>query len=225
MEKISIARIIRSKRKTLALEITQDTRLIVRASKSISNEYIEKIVHKKRFWIRNTQKAILEKNKRISPKEYVNGEGFLYLGNTYKLSIVDNSLEPLTFDNGFHFLKSCLPKAKETFIDWYKKEAYSKIKKRLDWYSESSGIEYKKMNITSAMKRWGSCNAEGGLSFSWRLIMTPLKVIDYVVAHELAHIVIRNHSEKFWTKVKMLIPDYKYSKNWLKDNGYSLNLK
>jgi len=224
MEKINIAKIIRSKRKTLALEVTQDAGLIVRAPELVSSEYIEKIIHKKRFWIQDRQKDILEKNKKNAPKEYVNGEGFLYLGNTYRLSIENDNLAPLTFDKEFHLLKNYLPQARQVFSDWYKKEAYEKIKQRLDWHSEAAGIRYNKMGITNAMRRWGSCNTKGNLFFSWRLIMAPLKIIDYVVVHELAHIVVKNHSEKFWIKIRMIMPDYEYSKNWLKDNEYLLNL-
>ncbi|MFC1480550.1 M48 family metallopeptidase [Candidatus Omnitrophota bacterium] len=224
MEKINITKIIRSKRKTLALEVAHDASLIVRAPEMVSNEYIEKLVHKKRFWIQDRQKAILEKNTKIAPKEFVNGEGFLYLGNTYRLSIVNDNPLPLTFDKEFRLLRGCLPNARQKFIDWYKKEAYEKIKQRLDWYSATSGLKYNKVNITSAMKRWGSCNAKGDLFFSWRLIMAPWKVIDYVVIHELSHVVVKNHSTNFWNKVKVMLPDYEKSRKWLKENEHLLRI-
>jgi len=219
MKKTKIDRIIRSKRKTLALEIARDASLIVRAPERTSLDYIEKVVYKKRFWIQEKQKIAREKYRKMTPKEFVNGEGFLYLGDTYRLSIVADSDIPLSFDKEFWLSKNYLLNAKQVFITWYKKEAHQKIKERLDWYSTLFGLKYNKFNITDAQKRWGSCSAKGNLHFSWRLIMAPLKIIDYVVIHELIHLTEKNHSKKFWSKVRILLLDYERHREWLKDNG------
>ncbi|MCX6013893.1 MAG: M48 family metallopeptidase, partial [Chloroflexi bacterium] len=85
-------------------------------------------------------------------------------------------------------------------------------------------IKYKNVRITSAQTRWGSCSGHGNLYFSWRLIMAPLEVIDYVVIHELAHIHMKNHSPKFWEKVESMYPDYVACKKWLRDNQTRLPL-
>ncbi len=222
MTKIKIDKIIRSKRKTLAIEIARDASLIVRAPEKTSFDYIEKVVFRKRFWIQNKQKVAKEKYQRITPKEFVNGEGFLYLGDTYRLSIVARGDVPLSLDKEFRLSRTHLSHAKQVFIAWYKKQAYQKIRERLDWYSALSGLKYNKFAITDAQKRWGSCNVKGNLHFTWRLIMTPLKVIDYVVIHELVHLTEKNHSKKFWSKVKTLLPDYERYREWLKENEHLL---
>ena len=80
------------------------------------------------------------------------------------------------------------------------------------------------MKITNALKTWGSCSHQGNLNFTWRLIMAPLNVIDYVVVHELIHLDEKNHSRIFWDKVEILIPEYKGYKEWLKKNGHLLKL-
>ena len=121
-------------------------------------------------------------------------------------------------------MKNYLPSARFAFINWYKNAAREKIRQRLDWYSEASGLKYNRVNITSAMRRWGSCSGKAYLSFSWRLIMAPLKVIDYVVVHELAHIEVKNHSKNFWSKVRTIMPDYEHAKSWLRHNEFLLNL-
>ena len=217
-----IDKIIRSKRKTLALEIACDASLIVRVPERTSLDYIEKIVFKRRFWIKEKQKIAKEKYQRITPKEFVNGEGFLYLGDMYRLSIVARGDVPLSFDKEFQLSRNYLLNARQVFITWYKKEAYQKIKERLDWYSTLFGLKYNKFSITNARKRWGSCSAKGNLHFSWRLIMAPLKIIDYVVIHELVHLTEKNHFKKFWEKVKILLPDSERYKKWLKDNDHLL---
>ncbi|MCK5569045.1 MAG: M48 family metallopeptidase, partial [Spirochaetes bacterium] len=107
---------------------------------------------------------------------------------------------------------------------WYKEQAYKKIRERLDRYSVVSDIQFKKFTISNAQKRWGSCSSRGNLHFSWRLIMAALRVVDYVVVHELVHIREQNHSAKFWKKVELLLPDYRSNRQWLKLNGYSLDI-
>lgn len=222
MTNIKIDKIIRSKRRTLALEITRDARLIVRAPETTSLEFIEKVVFKKRSWIQKKQKLAKEKYRQVQLKEFVNGEGFLYLGNTYRLYIVDNCEPPLLFDQEFRLSRVYLPTARELFIDWYKKQAYQKIKERVDWYSNLFGLKYNKFGITDAQKRWGSCGAKDNLHFSWRIIMVPLSVADYVVVHELVHLTEKNHSRKFWDRVRIMIPNYNESMTWLKNNDHLL---
>lgn len=220
MHKIQIDKLVRSRRKSLALEIAADASLIVRAPLKASLEYIEKIVQKKQRWIERKQKIAFDRHSKFIPKRFVDGEGFLYLGDTYRLSIEDTSQPPLVFDNGFRLSRQYLSEARKVFIEWYKREAYKKITERLGWYSYLSGLKYNKFKITNARKRWGSCTAIGNLCFSWRLIMAPLQVIDYVVIHELAHLQQRNHSLRFWNKVKDLMPDHKKYKYWLRDNEH-----
>jgi len=221
---IKIDQIIRSNRKTIALQITEDGLLIVRAPLHLDEEKIRKVVIKHKKWIEEKKKEIERKDPKFSKKEFVNGEGFLYLGKYYKLYIVKNQSQPLRFENGFYLSESALSKAKEIFIEWYKKQAFEKISERVSFYASVGGFKYKKINITSAMKRWGSCSPDNSLNFSWRLIMAPLPVIDYVVVHELAHTLEKNHSKNFWSIVKMLMPNYKKQETWLKENGHLLRL-
>lgn len=221
---IKIERIIRSKRKSIALQVTDNATLIVRAPFEVSEDVIWKVIYKHKNWIDKKKRKIEKRDPKVFKKEFVNGEGFLYLGRYYKLHIVDNQEEPLRFENGFYLSKDALPEAKEVFIDWYKRAAYEKISERINWYAQKCGFQYNKINITNAERRWGSCSCKGNLNFSWRLIMAPLPVVDYVVVHELAHLHIKNHSKSFWAKVKSIMPDYEKHEKWLKENGYLLKL-
>lgn len=224
MTEIRIDKIIRSKRRTIALEIARDANLIVRAPYSTPLDFIEKVVFKKRFWIKEKQEIVRDRYQKIVPKEFVSGEGFLYLGNMYKLEFVDVLDMSMVFNNGFQISRKNLYTAKAILIAWYKEQAYQKISERVDWHSSLSGLKYNKIKISGAQKRWGSCSAKGNLNFSWRLIMAPLRVIDYVVVHELAHLEENNHSKRFWNKIKIMLPDYKQYKEWLKENRHLLVL-
>jgi len=221
---IEIEKIVRTKRKTIALQITDDATLIVRAPFDVSDEKIMGVVFKHKKWIEQKKRDIEARDPKFSPKEFVNGEGFLYLGRYYKLKIVDSQEAPLKFENGFYLSRDTLPEAREVFIEWYKKMAYEKISERVRWYAQKGGFKYNKVNITNAQKRWGSSSSNRNLNFPWRLIMAPLPVIDYVVIHELVHLEEKNHTRAFWNKVKMLMPGYKKYKDWLKENSYLLRL-
>ena len=220
---IEIEKIIRTKRKTIALQITDDATLIVRAPFDVNDETIMGVVFKHKKWIEQKKREIRTRDPKFSPKEFVNGEGFLYLGRYYRLKIVDDQEVPLKFENGFYLLRNALPQAKEVFIEWYKRKAYEKISERVMWYAQKSDFKYNRVNITNAQKRWGSCSNRN-LNFSWRLIMAPLPVIDYVILHELVHLEEKNHTRVFWNKVKILIPEYEKYKKWLKKNSYLLRL-
>jgi len=222
---IEIDKIIRTKRKTIALQITDDATLIVRAPFDVSEQTIKSVVNKHMNWIEKKKKNILVRDPKFVKKEFVNGEGFMYLGRYYKLSIVNKQKTPLVFNNNhFSLLRDYLPVAKELFINWYKERAYEKISERVEWYARKRGFIYNKINITNANQRWGSCSSKRNLNFSWRLIMAPLPVIDYVIVHELVHLEERNHTKFFWNKVKILIPDYEKYRDWLNKNGYLLRL-
>ena len=221
---VQIEKIIRTKRKTIALQVTDDAKLIIRAPFNRDDETIAEIVSKHRRWVEKKQKEVSTRNQKLSPKEFVNGEGFLYLGRYYKLNIVEDQSEPLKCGGAFYLSRYALPHAQEVFIQWYKDKAFEKISERVDLYAKKRGLKYNKINITNAQKRWGSCSSKGNLNFSWRLVMAPLPVLDYVVIHELVHLEERNHGRSFWDKVKMLMPDHKKQRDWLKRNGYLLKL-
>jgi predicted metal-dependent hydrolase len=225
---IQISKIIRSRRRTVELQIESDSSLIVRAPLRVSERYINKLVNKKRLWISKKQEFMRQQKQLIKQKEFVNGESFLYLGNTYKLQIIDNSklpLLPLSFGNSagaFLLSRDKLDKARELFVLWYKEQARQKITERVNLYCSQEGLKYNKIRITDARSRWGSCGSKNGLNFNWRLIMAPLEVLDYVVVHEIAHLTEKNHSKRFWLKVSTIFPDYKVHRKWLKENKYQL---
>ncbi len=216
MKEINIDKIIRSKRKTIALVVAADASLVVRAPMGTTLEYIKELVFKRRFWINQKKLAVNKNGVVLRKKEFVNGEGFLYLGKLYKLKI--RNCDAISLSEYLFFPKNNLNLAHEKMTEWYKKMALKKISERVDFYSKNTGWKYKSIKINDAKSRWGSCGPSGSLNFTWKLIMAPLNVIDYVVVHELAHINEKNHSSKFWNKVKTVLPDYVKREQWLKEN-------
>ena len=174
--------LVRSRRRTLALEIQKDGVLLVRSPLKYPTGAIHRFIDQKKRWIERKRKEAVEKNRS----------------------------RPL------------LPKLSEALVEYHKKLAEQKISERLGYYSSRLGISYRRYRISSARSRWGSCARSGRLSFSWRLAMAPAPVIDYVVIHELIHILEHNHSGRFWEKVRQICPAYKRYKQWLKGNEHLL---
>lgn len=108
--------------------------------------------------------------------------------------------------------------------NFLKKEARLLIEPIAHEYAEKSGKSFKRIHIRDTKSRWGSCSSNGTLSFSWRLIMAPPEILEYVVAHEVAHLSEMNHSAAFWDVVDTLVPNSKVSRKWLKKDGQHLML-
>ncbi|MFH1227405.1 MAG: SprT family zinc-dependent metalloprotease [Planctomycetota bacterium] len=225
MVAIEISKIIRSRRRTITLQVCRDAALVVRAPFNTGDDYIRRLVEQKRAWISGKQALINRQRQSIKPKAFTDGEEFLYLGGAYKLYLTDDRKPPLSLMDAFYLSKDCRPGARQLFLEWYKKQAKNKVTERVNLYSTQAGLKPNKIKITNAQKRWGSCSRDGNLSFSWRLIMAPLPVIDYVVAHEVAHLEHHNHSRRFWNKVAVLSPHYKQHRKWLRANDHLLSLQ
>jgi predicted metal-dependent hydrolase len=112
--------------------------------------------------------------------------------------------------------RAALPRAAAVFEAWYRRQARLVLAERVAAYAWQTGLQPKKLRIGAARTRWGSCSSKGTLSFTWRLVMAPQQVVDYVVVHELCHLQVKNHSRDFWARVKAILPDYKQQVGWLK---------
>ncbi len=141
------------------------------------------------------------------------------MGNSYALRFAEGT-GPLKLEGDFLLPHREIPRAREKFISWYKEEAQTIIAERAAHYATLAGLRYRRVQLSHAKKRWGSCSSRGNLRFNWRLVMAPLEAIDYVVVHELAHLAEQNHGRRFWEKVKAMFPDYKKQVDWLKQNQH-----
>jgi predicted metal-dependent hydrolase len=221
---VEITQVIRTHRKTIALIVQRDGRLVVRAPIRASDDAIRRLVESKEDWIRAKQQQVKATYLSIEPKKFVNGEGFWYQGQIYELEIVDHRSPALSLDGSFRLSRHALYKARRVFERWYRQQAALVLPERVQWQASRHGFTYNQVKITSARTRWGSCNSKGTLCFAWRLIMAPLPVIDYVVAHELVHLQVKNHCKEFWSRVRLIMPDYKQRIDWLSQNGHLLSL-
>lgn len=220
---IEINKLIRAKRRTIALILERDGSLTVRAPKRATLQDIHGFIQEKEKWIERSREKL--RSIPVHPrKEFVDGETFLFLGKDYELRLVPSQRQTLHFDSGFTLKASARPRGEAVFTKWYKSQALTIFTERVTHYANLHGFSPKQVKVTSAKTRWGSCSANGTINFTWRLVMAPLEVIDYVVIHELAHLKIKDHSQRFWKLVESLYPDFKRHRKWLRDHGEKLSL-
>lgn len=133
---------------------------------------------------------------------------------------MQEKMEKLSQQNGNSHLSES---QKEALEKRYRSLARECITRRASYYATQLGVTYSSIRIAEQKTRWGSCSSRGTLSFHWRLILAPPAVMDYVVVHEVCHLIHLDHSPDFWAEVESLMPDYKVYKTWLRKNGLVLS--
>ncbi len=211
--------IIRSKRKTLSLQINQDAELIIRAPQRLADKEIQAFIAEKSSWIEKKQQQT--KSQITEKYRFEDGEMFLYLGNSYPLAISSEN-NGLSFNGEVFELNVDSADASTAFREWYKKQFKDIALPRIDYFANQHNLTFNNVQLKSQKTLWGSCSSSNNLNFNYLLIMAPMSVIDYVIVHELSHTIHKNHSSDFWGLVEAILPEYKSAKKWLKDNGHKL---
>ncbi len=222
--------VVRSRRATADIVIERDGSILVRAPESIPDERIEDMVEAKRYWIYKNLAEWRDLNATRVLREYRNGEGFLYLGRSYRLLLVANQTEPLLLKNGRFCLQrdlvdeGAIEAAKTAFRDYYISRGSERITQRLNYYAPKVGVAPHGIDVRELGNRWASCSPNGNLAFHWKCMMAPQSIIDYIVVHELCHFHHLDHTDAFWNEVDKVIPNYGERKEWLRVNGAGLDV-
>jgi len=189
-------------------------------------------------WIISKQNLLKNRVSLKAQKKFIEGEHFWYLGNQYPLHIKKSDqfhsglIPGIDFrgDAFWIFLpdragdKELVSLTRSAFIRWYFIKAEETIFERIAAWKKEVMVNPRTVRIRHQKCCWGSCTGKNALHFNWRLILSPLPVIDYVVVHELCHLRVKNHSPQFWSLVCSIIPDYRDRKAWLRQYGIHLDL-
>lgn len=213
-----------SKRKTLNITVERDRKIIVRAPHNLSLEKIEEIVQSKRQWLKEKINHAQKYPVDTKPKEFISGETLLYLGRNYQLLVVDEAIEGIEFNQRFRISKVNQEKANKLFKAWYMKQALIKIEPMATMFAKNLGVKFNEFKTSQMKYRWGSCTPNNNIIFNWRIIKAPIYVLEYLVAHELVHLIEDNHTPRFWNILSIQVPNYQKAKNWLKENGHQLEV-
>ena len=209
------------RRKKLTITVERDRTVVVHAPEGISEEEVREVVESKRRWIH--EKTSHAQKYRESPhppgKELVNGESALYLGRQYQIEIVEGDQEEIELDEKFLVPACILGERKQVLREWYRDRAKERILPRVARFARELGVEYAGAKIVDSRYRWGSCTPKDNITLNWRLIKAPMYVVDYVIVHELAHLLETNHTPRFWNIVRAQSPKMGKAKDWLREHG------
>ncbi|WP_017091471.1 M48 family metallopeptidase [Vibrio splendidus] len=214
-----------SRRKTASIKVDEGEVIIV-VPKLLERDKIDKLLASKHQWI--VEKiAQYQTASPATMREYVSGESLPYLGRNYRLKVLKGDLAPTKLLNGRITVTVPDPSTQTHYIrraltNWYKRHADKKIREKVRRYESLVGVETGVVRTKEFKSRWGSCTPYGDLEFNWVIVMAPNRVVDYVVVHELCHLIHHDHSPQFWKEVERVMPDYKEHKEWLRGNAQNL---
>ncbi|MCF8158478.1 MAG: M48 family metallopeptidase [Burkholderiaceae bacterium] len=208
----------RRTRKTVGLKINHNG-LIVHAPTQLSQKELERVLLSKADWI--VKKLQAQQENQLEKFIWEDGAPLLLLGNTIELSVrLDSVSRALEYEPGRISVALPTPNNQTSIarkvLQWYKKQALTDFSRRIALLAAKLGVETPPLFLSSARSRWGSCNSRGEVRLNWRLLQAPPHIVNYVVAHELAHLKEMNHSAKFWATVARIYPDYKTAEKELK---------
>jgi hypothetical protein len=223
----------RPRRKTASISVKPDCSVRVLVPSTLSEKKVVDLVERKSKWIQGKIDHFQEIQGNHKQKEYISGESFTYLGRNYRLKIFSNRIkENVKLKNG-RFYVHVSPKASknahnqlvvEQLTGWYREHAVVRLRQKTKRYAKQMNISPVSVGIKDYKSRWGSCHTDGRIFYNWRVIIAHHSIVDYVVVHELCHLVHGDHSKNFWKLVSSIIPDYVERKQWLKVNGSGLRV-
>ncbi len=197
--------------------------LVLAAPETADEETLRAFVREKRFWIyqKLTEKA--ELRRPVPRKEFVDGEGFLYLGRSYRLKLVKEQDAALKLIQGrFCLRRDALADARNTFIRWYSERGQQWLAAKVRDHAQRMEVAPSEIRVQDLGYRWGSCGKGDVVYFHWKTILLPRPLVEYVVVHELAHLHEPHHTPGFWRRVGRVMPDYERRKRWLAEHGLTV---
>jgi predicted metal-dependent hydrolase len=214
-----------ARRRSMQITVDRGGELILTAPDTCSAEKLARFVHEKRFWI-YTKLAEKEALMPAAPRRrFVSGAGFPYLGRSYRLLLVDVQQAPVKLEQGrFKMRRSAAREGREHMIRWYTERAQPWLARRVERFRGRVGVGPPTVTVQDLGYRWGSCGKGAKLYFHWRAILLPPPIVEYLVVHELVHLLEPHHSPAFWTRVERVMPDFASRKQWLAERGANAGL-
>ena len=225
--------VVRSPRRRKTIELTVDAPGVVRVAAPVDTpaEQVEETVRRRAGWIIRHDGAT---TAYAPPRRFVSGESLPYLGRSVRLTVhpTDDARVAVRFHHWEFDVdvprslqgEERLEKVRAAFEAWYRDRAALKLPPRVKRISSLIGVQPKAVLIRDQRRRWASCAPDGTLRFNWRAVMAPPALLDYVIAHELAHLRVRGHTPEYWAVVAQAVPDYRIRRARLREVGPLLNI-
>ena len=225
----------RSPRRTLVISVNERGDVKVSAPFRLSQREIEAFIKKKMFWIRTKVEHAQKSHQILREKKFDHDHEFFFLGEKYKLQVTKKEVKRVNVE--FHQnqwnvdvpvampLEEREKEIRSKLVQWYRREAEEILGSRIFQHSRQMGVEPKEVAIRTQKRMWGNCHhRKQRIHLNWQVIFCPLRVIDYVIVHELCHLTVPNHSKRFWKQVQKFWPHFREDRKWLRDHALDLIL-
>lgn len=221
--------VIRTDRKRSASIYLEGDGVKVRVPKGLPDGRVRDLIARKSPWIKRKLKDA-ELKAPPKPKEFISGETFSYLGRNYRLKVLSGDAPSLKLIGGY--LEASISGSSKTqeeevrflLVDWYRIHAQERLEEKTHRYARILQVEPNRVSIKDYKSRWGSCSTTGDIFYNWRIVMAPHRIVDYVVVHELCHLLEHNHSPAYWRHVERTLPGFRECREWLKQNSKRLQI-
>jgi predicted metal-dependent hydrolase len=222
-------------RETMNLSIDESLELKVTAPMTATVAEVEEVLESRQEWVLEKLYGLKEQEGPPYPKEYLTGEKLQYRGRQYPLEVVETGVSQpeLSFDEQIFTLRVhrfeadteqvSVRRRRQAVVDWFLERAKDELPGRKTGFEERLGLDGIQVEVGELDGRWGE-HDEGEVRLNWRLVMAPVRIQDYVLAHEMAHSLHEEHSDAFWNTVGALIPEYEERREWLRLNGNTLRV-
>lgn len=221
-----------TRRKTVGLLVHPSGEVEVKAPEGMGIEEIGAIVQQRSAWILAKREAMRSRHAPAVERRYESGEVYLYLGRRYRLRVEEAPGPSRVALTGGCFvvrIPSCgegerRRRVRLALRRWYRRRATETVGRVVARYAEIMGVEVGEVRYKYLVQRWGSCSQAGNLNFNIRIVMAPMSQVEYVVAHELCHLLFRDHSARFWEALRSVVPDYETRREGLRKNGHCFSI-
>ncbi|WP_420451413.1 M48 family metallopeptidase [Ilumatobacter sp.] len=208
-------------RTTLEITVDRDASLILRAPTCASRERVERFIESKRPWV---YRKLAEKDALVAPpirKQFVDGEGFAYLGRNYRLKI-DDTIDGVRLDRGRFLMSTPTADGDAAMRRWYVRTGQAWLQRRVEPWASRMGATDVDVAVRDLGYRWGSTRGETHINIHWATLQLAPSLIDYVIVHELAHLKELNHTDRYWAEVARGMPDYERRREELTTAGVKI---
>lgn len=205
-----------ARRKTVAINVLPDQNVTITAPEGSEQADLEALLHKRAGWILRQQQQFASYAPQETPRAYVSGESYRYLGRQYRLKVIEGERETVQPERSLLYVtvtdKSDTKQVQEVLEQWYRDQAKKIFSDRLNMCFpriERLGVPYPSLALRDMRTRWGSCSRSGLLTLNPKLAQTPMDCIDYVLLHELCHLKEHNHSKQYYQLLEQVLPDWR----------------
>lgn len=204
------------KRKSIGIIINENGQVIVRAPLGVGEDTINQVIAKKERWIE-------EKLSMFKERPKLNEDEVMYLGKVCKVKVMEQKFlkKDFVYFEGDRFLVNVSQRSKfeKTLEIWFRERCLEKVLEYVKIHKDNFPVVPREIKVKEQKRKWGCCTYDNRIFFNWRLVMAREKAIQYVVVHEMCHMIQKNHSKAFWQEVEKVMPGYKIEDLYLKDKG------